>query len=587
MAEEIKISLTEICRQSRYNTVIQIVRHTIETGVIENNIFYQTALQNGTEIRRKVVFELDIDQKQYATEEVFNKNQSLEIYKWFRVSGINNHFVFTSNDTLESLLRRDKKYLIIVTPGSSFFSKPASYDLRSLIDKHEEPNEIKFHLANSIDYKKIKHEEANWWGLFKLYHFHKILTNTTIQSIEKTEKELSNRLEYNLLKYIYSEELLPNDFSDKQKILNRLTEISNLNFNIVFIDDHANNGWGDLLKNILQGNTASNKGNFIIICPNEHSTVDKLLKEYVTKTSGKKINLVISDLRYNKKEEELRDYRNLISFQLITKINDDTRTNILYLTAANNLFMYKKLIDKKHLPLKLFIKEGFDFNLTNQESLNNYKELTQTIYDILIAKQKAKGIIEAMDIEETKRIELIKDNLTAICLNNYSTSTFSSYTHIVLDTNFFISKTNHNSVLKCFKALKEKIFIHEAVLKELQWNAKGDEMLKKVLCELYANLIVRDNYNVDKWNSTGNTTIKIIEKDMADKYLVDYVKYLLSDKGNKVLFVSDDRSKGVYGGKKLYSKGPYRELSDLIKADRTIINLSVSLVQEFIDSVKL
>jgi len=589
MEEGIKLSIKEISKQSNFDTIVKMVRNVIETGVVENNIFYQKEIQNGIEIKRKIVFELDLDERQYIKDGILNKNQALEIYKWFRVLGINNHFVFTSNESLETLLRKDRKYLIIVTPGSSFFSKPAPYVLQELIDKHENTDEIKFHLANSVDYKKIKHEEANWWGLLKLYHYHKILTNNEIQAIEKTKSEVSERLEFNLLKYIYSDDLFPNDFADKPKILNRLSEISNLDFNIVFIDDHANEGWGDLLKNILQGNntSTSNKGNFIIICPNEHSTVDKLFKEYVVKTSNKKINLVISDLRYNKKEEELRDYRDLISFQLITKINEDISTNILYLTAANNLFMYKKLIDKKHLPLKIFIKEGFDFNLTNQESLNNYKELTQTIYDILIAKQKAKGIIETMNIEEVKRLEAIKANLTEICFSNYSTLTFSSYTHIVLDTNFFISKSNHNSVLKCFKALKDKIFIHEAVYKELQWNAKGDEALKKILCEFYAKIILSDNYNIDKWTLAGNSIVSIIEKDMADKYLVAYVKHLISDKNNKVLFISDDRNKGVYGGRKLYAKGPYRELNELIKGDRTIMNLSVSLVQEFIDSVKI
>jgi methionyl-tRNA synthetase len=229
----------------------------------------------------------------------------------------------------------------------------------------------------------------------------------------------------------------------------------------------------------------------------------------------------------------------------------------MYLTAANNLSMYKNLlITKNHRPHKLFVKEGVEMQYNDRQSLDNYKDLLKTLFDLLKrnGSKKTEDTVEDFDEQEEARIEEIISNLKKYedsqRENINLRSKFETYSKIIVDTNVFV---NDEKPLKTYKILlnnKDKLLVHIVVKKELELLRKHQDGLKSQMASFYLEFI--DTHKIEVFKDP-KIDFKTMGEEFADKHLVNFTKYYLNQNQNqKILFVSNDM--------KPNPPGPYYEL---------------------------
>ena len=530
------------------------------------------------------------------------KRIGVQIILWLRVLGITNQIFLVTPSPFESFIKETTYNTILLSRGVDLIKQEAILYLVELKIKRAEPEQIRKILRAYIDIIKVKHEDANWWGALKLIEAHNFFAEHTelLNNIEIKGKllEKQNELTYNIHNYISETE--ENKFLTNSDITSLATDIKTYinairkkTHNIVYIDDHANDGFSRILQEIIYG---CESNCFIAIEPKGEKPIlkeeygkkinvsaEELFKEIqICKTYKKSpFDLVITDLRFYKKED-VTEFKFLTSLSLAYKIRRINPTQrLMYFTSSNNFFELNKILlgsEKNYKPQAVFIKQGVEMNLILKRVLLNYVGLINDLYLLLKPEHRKNKHVDYQLAENDSKYFNEYKLLQKFLLNRKTIAVQKEITEdiLVLDTNFLLYEHDKETVLNYFIANSEKIILHESVYCDLLriHRDKRSESELRGKCLFYINLIQLLNIPLNDFGMDEKAKdIKAqLEdesfdaknlpdmKDWADSFLVDLV---LNFKDKNVLFISNDKKEA----EDEINEGPHRKLSRIIKEE--------------------
>lgn len=200
---------------------------------------------------------------------VTNARQDLmgiEIIFWLRLQhNITLPIILYGFQSLAQILAKHPDKIIITAPGNSYVQLPdgfTSLSLESIIQKLDgqlsSEADIKYKyqafLEASINIDKIRHKEANWWGIKALWDTHTIVTEEQFSA--KYPNKVSSCLEAldgYVLDYLYKDkvlrlkELLDKEKSEAQSSLNEIKQkLLETDQKILRILEKIDEDWADL-----------------------------------------------------------------------------------------------------------------------------------------------------------------------------------------------------------------------------------------------------------------------------------------------------------------------------------------------------
>jgi hypothetical protein len=250
-------------------------------------------------------------------------------------------------------------------------------------------------------------------------------------------------------------------------------------------------------------------------------------------------------------------------------------------TASNQLTNYKNILDKdnKYSPNAIFVKEGLEQqNILNQQFIN-YDNLLHSLYRIARNNYKNTdgGIDNSAQIKEIKQIDDFYDHLynnTWKDKINSIAEKLKPYTHIICDTNIYLTDKPMIPLALEHEDLKDKHILTYPVYLELIRNAENRS--EDAFCH-FANYFVALYDNLDEKimkESLSADSISKIDQDKktfkADSYFIEMLGHYTKEPNNKVLFITND-----VNIKPPEKSSPYLAIEDYIKKDK-LTNLTLS-----------
>jgi hypothetical protein len=515
----------------------------------------------------------------------------LELLIWLRIKGIKTHIVLVSFFSLEALMKNTKNAFILGAEGTTFCQMPFLTSFSELIELSKESakeDNLKTYLSSIFDIVHFRHAYANVWGLKRLAEMHNLVSQNS--DLDLSSNDINNSINYNIAEYIFKPQITyPLNVDDIKFLNNALTSIWDYNGRVIYLDDQANTGWFDLLKSILGKD-------LIKIDFEEHDNESTLFNKFEKIQNGRPIDLFICDLRLKDKEEDILDFKELISYKLIKKIRDkNAKQKLIYFSATNDLNKYKSLLagargnPDKYKPQFIFTKEGIDQNLTLEQSFNNYQNLIN-FFDLLfrveksIKKVQELSLFDLMKAEQIEQISLEIEKLNHPIEN--PASPFDKYDLIIFDTNSFYQPDVSIKILRYIHKYLEKSCVHLSVFAEMKnfsivHRGKAEKEVQCLLASKCSDYFVSSKFNLSEECMTQQEIDKAkkltLDKDFADKYLILLCKEKSSEL--KVLFVSGDKAKGT-NKKRNEEDGPVPQLRKWIKEHQNG-NLSICSPRNF------
>jgi CheY-like chemotaxis protein len=337
---------------------------------------------------------------------------------------------------------------VYLTPISELLPKLERFDLiinRKILLLSVLPNLI---IENQRD---LGHQLANEWGVFRLAKFAGIQLNIN------PPRDL-----YFKYKYAYSE-------TDIKPEVKSSIGLINSNCKILLIDDNADKGWTELLKEIVQKRILSigKKCDFETIQTFEVAD---------NKSDYEKYDIVFLDLRLKPEEDKpnavlpIEEYSGYKLLKKIKAINQGIQ--VIILTASNKAWNMKRLLDEG--ADGYYIKESPDFNFPDSFSEQNYDEFKKCIEDCFERNHLKDIFIKTRILKNTKLQikntnndrfadfkQVIKQNLNLayILLKDKHSIDFAIFNYIqILETycNFFTLYNSENKKAIVYKNYLDK-----------------------------------------------------------------------------------------------------------------------------------
>ncbi len=158
--------------------------------------------------------------------------KGIELLAWLRIKGVMNHVVLYSFESLETILKKEEKNLMLISRGTSFVRLPSDF-----------ANLENMNLSQKANKKNV------WWILNEIYiaglkHFgqNKFYIENIWKSIVENESASIKSLETEVGKFLigHNENITIENIEDlKNKILSY--DVQKLNIDIILCDDHAEN----------------------------------------------------------------------------------------------------------------------------------------------------------------------------------------------------------------------------------------------------------------------------------------------------------------------------------------------------------
>lgn len=519
----------------------------------------------------------------YAEESINYINRvnydSIELLTWLRINEEFRHIMVISDGPMIRIIKSDKIGFILGSAGVSFWEKKNT-DFKGInysIFAAQIANEanLKSYLSSIIAIANVRHEYANIWGLKRLVNIHKKYNNKFIDN-EINYGITESSLLYQIAEYIFkNEDTNKQNNVDTEKAITRLNDAlsENQKVEVLFIDDKADTGWKSIIESLLKKQ---------IKCLNiDKYNTDNLMNEFEAKYS--KIDVVISDLRLYKEEEAMTDYNKFKSIELMRKIFDKkenrrlkyNRVRYILFTASNQLMNYKNVIKtNKYAPSGIYIKEGFDHIVNDEQQEDNYRSLINALTSAISENYNKKGgRVEAGSFEEQIKIQAVKDNIDS---DNWKRTCerikriLEKYDHVILDTNIFYEEEPYialcgSTKIRCFfpvfKEMERIIETREATYREFV----AKKAIKKYKDDIFYDSLKDADISIinSKFEDRKNL------KDLADNYFVPAIEYLFTD--NKILFLTND-------------DGPLTKAQKWLRIHEDVTGVTVLKANEFLHS---
>jgi hypothetical protein len=285
--------------------------------------------------------------------------------------------IFLSDFLMDNLIKKNNfdrdcnpQYLLY-TKGVSF----SSFDVDEMKKKIAEENichenDYRVHILNKLKVLPKtnvgKHSISNAWGCHKL-------ALISGNKIVVENKEIAKDLKTLYAKYLIC---LNETFSDK--MLCDLHPLTSSDKKILFVDDQADEGWGDLMKQIFSKNnfTYVDSGKYKNQETKQFHNFDGFYDECKSHI-GKDWDLIIIDLRLHPEKEDIDNSmspQKLSGYKLIDEfLSVNEGYQIIVFTASNKIWNINTAL--KRGTYSYYVKESPEFNYSIQESQEQYRLL--------------------------------------------------------------------------------------------------------------------------------------------------------------------------------------------------------------------
>lgn len=512
-----------------------------------------------------------------VTEDYFSNgssNQGIELLKWCRLKRIKKHIILRSNQSLIELLKENPKNAIIATKGVTLLKMKEEVPDDDL--EEADFGQLREIFKLDFDLKEIKHDEANWFALRKLWEHHSQVSGDVIPSLPNDDQML-----HAVFDFVFREGQAGIRPAQLKKAETQLRNLQSLYCNksahriigcekyIVFVDDKAD-GWDPLLKAIL--GIPENKSNFKTIVPNANSTeaeVFNQVKDFIDdnfpewwKSLAPSHHIYISDLKLLRGERNETNYTKLLSYKTVKRLRSEyeDRLRIMYFTASNDLSKVRGMLDDRlYNPQVIYTKEGADQGLSEFESFNKYIELLDSLFRVL--KGYAKKSIANIQIlnltEEVKKEKFLADYLEFLFLSlNQDSSTPDKFSSlglkiIYIDTNMFLEPKFAKSLITLLLTKRAQVKILATVRHEISCIAENKEQnrgIEEILAVFFLKLIDSLKIEID-YNNLSEADKAMADKEFCEQLGVNhhrpdfaddqFEKVLQNDRANRILFCKD------------------------------------------------
>lgn len=526
-----------------------------------------------------------------------NKDNPINLIHFLRCFGKPNPIIALGQEfELTELLQFNPENIILTSPGTTYKRLGFPFLTEKDIPKEitNEFSAVRQFLKQSSSVSEIRHEEANWWGVYRLMNIHKILFPNEMDFQKNTPDWLLNRLNSKngvVARFLNSPSFVssnpttvteidskalssfPKFGSLKTKIINAREKLKELNPKIIYIDDMAHNGWSQILQQMIYGKQSSKEKpnkNFEVIVPNKSKPIAEFAEEIAVKAEVFNPDCILLDLRLLNETGVRYDIENLsgsiVLKQLKKKLN---KLPVILFTASNKIYTYKKV---KELGCDALLeKEGIDDKLNMQDALFIYKEMIDTFYEFVSFHQ---NIANRKIYEAEKALNKIDERFTQF-KNKQSPNKFYNvkrefdFDICIIDSNVFLEHEKINKNYPAIKLLgsiyrynyfrrsdqtkmKSKFILTDVVYNELVRLGKSglnEKIRKTKLNESEVNLITNSRWALNCVQNFLNDAIlwggdlktkAYHQASYADDYFIQDIIPKELKKGKSVLFISND-----------------------------------------------
>lgn len=240
-----------------------------------------------------------------------------------------------------------------------------------------EPLTVKDYRPYFLDLIKVKpnstegrHSIANQWGADVLSRI--VLGTDTENPLVKQARQ-SLYFKYVLALTLSEDAILSLSTGESTpEETGRLTTINAAGKKILLIDDEADKGWSDVLKQMLNGSSFRTIKEYA-------ADFSSLSEESQNEIKSGNYDLIFLDLRMNGAQEEGKvrpeDFSGMKILKSIKELNKGTQ--VIMFTASNKAWNMKALMDAG--ADGYYIKESPEFAFSNNYSVSNANELSQCI----------------------------------------------------------------------------------------------------------------------------------------------------------------------------------------------------------------
>ncbi|NTW34015.1 MAG: response regulator, partial [Bacteroidetes bacterium] len=343
---------------------------------------------------------------------LYQMQGGVELLKYLRLSGCEKTCIMYSCQSIDELLQQKPQNIILLSKGvyvlnSTDFNKitlPKELEKADLSFDHLSP----YIRADFVMPEQGRHDWANWWGAKIIYDIYYALYNAENNYTNKINDELKsievkkalylfgNNIEKDIQKYLEKKEV--NNKTIRENISEKIKSLKKRKIKILFIDDHIEDGWGDIFEKIITDNEVDYKeknNNIIKISPIEGETkinIYNRIEEYIDD-----MDMVMLDLRILPDDNDRKsvDVKLMTGYWLLKKIREKYKSiPVLIITGSNKSWSYEEL--EKSGATSYWVKEGIDEKRNIIESINNFNFLieiiekqTSLIYDFIVEYEKS------------------------------------------------------------------------------------------------------------------------------------------------------------------------------------------------------
>lgn len=534
---------------------------------------------------------------------------------YLRMLGFKGHCIVFGQDDLNQIIKQRVSNAYLLAEGNSYvipYQTKLEEPIRAeVLQKPANNINLPTIIKGNLDFEKVRHEWANYWGIYRLFEAHQRFDKKF--SAKKLEELLPENLKKKLfsyegvaLQYLFNQEKLVNS-RDTLQLINSCNSIRlNLKASkpkILYVDDQSNFGWSEILQEIIYGK--QEQSFFKAINPASNFNEDRLIEYLCNEVIRFEPHLILLDVRLRNEKGFTSNPDELSGLRLLAKIREILPTvPVIMFTASNKA---KTIVRCKELgAYEVWTKEGIDERLSFEDSLIHYSEFVRLLYNcVLYVSERANKFLLGLEFplaqfeRKAKKVRFQKwlDQLSQT--QKFKTLLFNQFDTCVLDTNIFLynktSTINYYKSLVCLfgvrKVSGKNVTILNATYNEMiKWgkyyynklNNKDDKDLR-IRTARFA-LPKLQEYNDRKWIFVNGLVSDYNAKSYADPEFATLINESMK-KSESVLFICNDRNlrtgifNDIISGLSTEKKKKYRLMSghEMLESFKPIVKLIETL----------
>lgn len=313
------------------------------------------------------------------------QQKEAEIIIWLRCAyKVANPIIIYSFQSNAQLLKQKPENLVINSNGCHYvqlpfdFSRLKNKKLKGVSNWHK----LKQFLLPAFNAEKLRHREANKWGLLQLQYAHRLVSDHSPQPAHSLPADYDS-IEELIFHFFYNDnapaELQLQPYIEKYKKIYKplFSGKGHKKFTILVIDDYKK--WHDLYEEIFQCQITLESPKASAESPED--PLEKFILRILARIDTKPPDLVFLDLRLYEETTPTLEPGNYSGTQVLKAIKEIYKALPVIITTASNKVHYYKALHQLGCD-SMWTKEGIDLKYTRESSLMNYFELLENVYKV-------------------------------------------------------------------------------------------------------------------------------------------------------------------------------------------------------------